>query len=109
MTKTFGATCLALTLTIIGVRAEPTRSVTIENSAFSPAEIVVKAGTEVVFVNRDRIPHSVLGTVDQEVRFRSREQLDEDETFAVVLDQPGKISVHCGLHPGMTSHLEVTP
>jgi plastocyanin len=80
-------------------------TVTIDNFAFTPAEIKVKAGAKVTFVNRDDIPHNVVG---ETVKFRSK-AMDSNESFALAFDKPGEITYFCGLHPMMKGKITVTP
>ena len=75
---------------------------------FRPRELSVTVGTMVVFVNHDRLPHSVVGALGEKEEFRSDGQLDQDESFAVVLDEPGLIEVTCGIHSRMRARLTVT-
>ena len=91
-------------------RANTARSipVSIEDLSFVPAQLSVTVGTTVVFVNRDRLPHSVVGMIGEKEQFRSDGQLDQDESFAVVLDEPGLIEVSCGIHSRMRARLTVT-
>jgi plastocyanin len=83
-------------------------SVSIEGLSFVPAQISVTVGTTVVFVNRDLLPHAVVGTLGETELFHSDGQLDQDESFAVVLDEPGLIEVTCGIHSRMRARLTVT-
>jgi plastocyanin len=80
-------------------------TVGIDNFAFTPAEITVKAGTKVVFVNHDDIPHNV---VAQEIKLHSK-ALDTDDSFSFVFDKPGEVVYFCGLHPMMKGKITVTP
>lgn len=80
-------------------------TVVIDNFTFTPAELKVKAGTKVIFVNHDDIPHSVAG---ETIKFHSK-ALDTDESFAFVFDKPGDIVYFCGLHPRMKGKITVTP
>ena len=52
--------------------------VNIDNFAFTPKELTVKAGTTIVFHNRDDIPHSVVGSKGE---FHSK-ALDTDDSFS---------------------------
>lgn len=79
--------------------------VTIDNFAFTPATLSVKAGTAIVFVNHDDLPHNV---IEANGGFKSR-ALDTDETFTRVFDKPGEIVYFCGLHPHMQGKIIVTP
>jgi plastocyanin len=89
-------------------KAAPSISVSIEDLSFVPAQLSVTVGTTVVFVNRDRLPHSVVGMLGEREKFRSDGQLDQDESFAVVLDEPGLIEISCGIHSRMRARLIVT-
>ena len=80
-------------------------SIAIDNFTFAPAEVTVKAGTKVLFVNHDDIPHLVVIEKDK-VRSRA---LDTDDSFAFVFDKPGEFIYFCGLHPQMQGKITVTP
>jgi plastocyanin len=86
------------------VRAAETE-VYIDNFTFSPKELTVKAGTAIVFRNRDDIPHSVAGTNGA---FHSK-ALDTDENFSFTFAMPGTYDYFCGLHPQMKGKIVVTP
>jgi plastocyanin len=86
-------------------RAADDASVAIDNFTFTPGELKVKAGTKVVFVNHDDIPHNVVGST---IKMRSK-ALDTDESFAFVFDKPGEFAYFCGLHPQMTGKIIVVP
>ena len=78
--------------------------VTIDNFSFSPASVTVAAGTRVVFLNRDDLPHTV---VLPDTKQHSP-MLDTDDTFAMVMDTPGKYSYFCSVHPMMKGEIVVT-
>jgi plastocyanin len=59
--------------------------VTIDNFAFTPKELTVKARTTIVFRNRDDIPHSVVGSKGE---FHSK-ALDTDESFSFTFTKAG--------------------
>ncbi len=77
--------------------------VMIENFTFQPANLTVKAGTKVTWVNRDDVPHTA---TDTDKRFNSK-TLDTDDQFAFTFDQPGTYSYYCALHPKMTGQIIV--
>lgn len=82
-----------------------TVKVTIDNFAFTPAVLQVKAGTAVTFLNRDDIPHSV---VSETGAFRSR-ALDTDESYTFSFVKIGEFPYFCGLHPHMKAKIVVVP
>ena len=79
--------------------------VNIDNFAFTPKELTVKAGTTIVFRNRDDIPHSVVGTKGE---FHSK-ALDTDDSFSFTFTKAGTYDYTCGLHPKMQGRIVVTP
>jgi len=79
--------------------------VDIDNFSFTPPALTVKAGTAVIFRNRDDIPHSVVGV---EGEFHSK-ALDTDDTFTFTFAKPGTYVYFCGLHPNMKGEIVVTP
>jgi|SRR5438270_6209178 len=85
--------------------AEPaaTAEVKIDNFTFSPAELHVKAGTQVVWVNKDDIPHNI---VSEDKTFKSK-VIDTDERFTFLAAKPGTYPYFCGIHPHMRGKLVV--
>jgi plastocyanin len=77
--------------------------VMIENFSFQPANLTVKAGTKVTWVNHDDVPHTA---TDTDKRFNSK-TLDTDDQFAFTFDQPGTYNYYCALHPKMTGQVIV--
>jgi plastocyanin len=72
--------------------------VNIDNFTFTPKELTVKAGTAIVFRNRDDIPHSVFGAKGA---FHSN--------FSFIFAKPGTYEYFCGVHPQMQGRIVVTP
>jgi plastocyanin len=94
----------ALTVSTWPVRAAD-MEVNIDNFAFTPKELTVKAGTTIVFRNRDDIPHSVVGSKGE---FHSK-ALDTDDSFSFTFTKAGTYDYSCGLHPRMQGRIVVTP
>lgn len=82
-----------------------TRTVTIGNFAFNPAEIEVPAGTQVTWSNDDDIPHTIVATDGGPVT-KSR-PLVTDQKYTMVLNEPGTYRYFCSLHPHMTGTIIV--
>lgn len=78
--------------------------VTIQNFAFSPAELTVPVGTTVTWTNSDSTNHTV--TSDTAV-FESA-TLARGDTFEFTFTQAGEFPYHCSLHPSMTATIIVT-
>jgi plastocyanin len=77
----------------------------IDNFTFNPAELTVKPGTTVTWINGDDIPHSVVAS---NTRFHSR-ALDTDEKFTMTFTDAGEVEYFCGLHPHMKGKIIVKP
>ncbi|HEY4139887.1 MAG TPA: cupredoxin family copper-binding protein [Pseudolabrys sp.] len=78
-------------------------AVKIDNFAYSPQQVTVKAGTTVVWTNGDDIPHTVTSS---EGKFRSK-ALDTDDKFSFTFTTPGTYKYFCALHPHMTGSIVV--
>ena len=77
--------------------------VKIDNFAFSPGAITVKPGTQVTWINRDDIPHTVDST---QGKFKSA-ALDTDQKFEFKFTDPGEYPYYCRMHPKMTGSIVV--
>ena len=81
----------------------PGITVKIENFTFNPAELTVKPGTVVTFLNADDIPHSV---VEKDKKFKSK-PLDTGDKFTMTFTDAGEINYYCGFHNHMTGKIIV--
>ena len=77
--------------------------VKVDNFSFSPQTITIKAGTTVIWTNRDDIPHTVVS--DDKV-FKSK-VLDTDEKFSFTFDKAGNFPYFCSIHPKMVGKVIV--
>jgi plastocyanin len=77
--------------------------VKIDNFSYLPHDITVAAGTTVIWVNNDDIPHTVVSTTDA---FKSK-ALDTDDKFSFKFDKPGTYEYFCSIHPKMTAKVIV--
>ncbi len=93
--------CLAQASAVLAADAK----VGIDNFAFTPSVLTIKAGTAVAFKNLDDIRHLV---VDAGGKFRSK-ALATNDSFSATFDKPGEIAYFCGLHPHMTGKIIVAP
>jgi len=99
---------LAAAFVALGIPASASAEeakVTIDNFAFTPAELTVKPGTTVTFENHDDIPHLVVA-VDGAYRSKA---LDTNDKFSIAFDKPGDYAYFCGLHPHMKGKIIVAP
>ena len=77
--------------------------VKIDNFSYLPHDITVAAGTTVIWVNNDDIPHTVVSTTDL---FKSK-ALDTDDKLSFKFDKPGTYEYFCSIHPKMTAKVIV--
>ncbi|MFL6022765.1 MAG: cupredoxin family copper-binding protein [Marmoricola sp.] len=83
-----------------------TKSVMIENYAFSPAALTVEVGDTVTWTNMDEAPHTV--TVSSgPVKFASP-TLQKGQTFTYTFTKAGTYSYYCAVHPDMKATVTVT-
>jgi len=73
--------------------------VVINNFAFGPATLTVKAGTTVTWINKDGDAHTVTA-VGAKPLFGSN-PLDTGDSFSFTFGQPGTYAYFCKIHPTM--------
>jgi amicyanin len=78
--------------------------VRIVNSAFTPANIQVKAGTTVTWTNQDTAPH----TVTFRNGMKDSGLLRKGQSFSYTFTSPGTYDYYCTVHPYMTAVVNVT-
>lgn len=79
------------------------KEVTIDNFSFGPMELTIPAGTQVTWINKDDVPHTVV-SVDQ--KFKSK-ALDTDDKFSFTFQEAGTYEYFCSVHPKMTAKIIV--
>lgn len=86
--------------------ADPkTVEVTIEKYMYKPAELKIRTGTTVRWVNREaRTSHSVLWLADK----TESPRFFPDEHYERRFDKPGRFEYTCGPHPEMKGVVVVT-
>ena len=87
----------------IAKRAPSSARLPLANVTFAPAQLTVKVGTTVTWINEDDIPHTVVATGKA---FRSK-ALDTDDKFTFTLTTPGSYEYFCSLHPHMKAMVTV--
>jgi len=76
----------------------------IANFQFSPADAVIAAGTEVVWLNADTDLHSIVSTGEL---FATSDIFEPGQSYSVTLSEPGTYAYTCGVHPFMTGTITV--
>ena len=87
-----------------GAAADPAPvDIKIDNFTFAPQRLIVRAGTTVIWRNRDDIPHAIASSS----RLFKSKALDTDDTYAFTLTTAGTFEYFCSLHPQMTGTIVV--
>ena len=86
-----------------GTSASSSQVVLIDNYTFSPAEIRVTAGTEVIWKNNDSVEHTVTAA---DSSFDSG-TLGAGAEFKRKFTMPGTYSYNCDMHPSMAGKVVV--
>jgi plastocyanin len=73
---------------------------------YSPDEITVKAGTQVVWTNTGAVAHTV--TADDGTSFDSG-SVDPNASFTLAPTMAGTFAYHCTFHPWMKGRLVASP
>jgi plastocyanin len=78
--------------------------VSITRFAFGPAELTVRPGTQVTWVNHDQVPHTVTGKDD---KLLASPGLDTDDRYSQTFTRTGDFAYYCTVHPFMTGVVHV--
>lgn len=79
--------------------------VSIKNSQFVPEELMVPAGTTVMWINADDVPHTATSSTKPRV-FDSK-LIDIDQTYSFQFKTPGAYEYFCKVHPHMVGRIIV--
>ena len=84
-----------------GTTALAANAVLIENHAFNPGTLTIKAGDSVTWTNKDSVSHSVV--------FADFESglLKKGDSYTHTFDTAGSFKYNCGPHPDMLGTIEV--
>ncbi|MBI2046845.1 cupredoxin family copper-binding protein [Candidatus Pacearchaeota archaeon] len=88
----------------ISPRTPQTYSINIENFAFSPSEIRIKAGDTIVWTNKDSVSHTVTSDSASEL---SSGFLSRGESYSHKFNTAGTFNYHCAPHPYMKGKIIV--
>jgi plastocyanin len=83
-----------------------TDTVAIQNFAFSPATVTVKAGSTITWTNSDQDPHTVTSMNNGPLH---SPPMSNGDTYRYTFTAPGRYEYLCTIHPFMTATVVVTP
>ena len=82
----------------------PTRTVLIQGFRFKPANITIKRGTKVRWINKDSHPHTATAT---NKRSFDSGRLGKGQSYTHTFKSAGKKPYHCEIHPHMKGRITV--
>jgi plastocyanin len=82
-----------------------TRKVSINNMAYTPANLTIKVGDTVKWTNQMAFDHTV--TPDKG-EFPSSGHIEPQDTFSHTFGATGSVAYHCEIHPRMKGTVIVT-
>lgn len=88
----------------MGTMAMDTQKVTIQNFAFQPKDITVKAGTSITWTNMDTAPHTATAS---DGSFNTG-NLTTGQSASVTFTKTGDYAYFCAVHPKMVAMVHVT-
>jgi plastocyanin len=83
-----------------------TDKVTMQNIAFTPANITVKKGATVTWTNQDAVEHTV--TENDGKNGPSAPPLSQGQSYTFTFNEVGTFHYHCTIHSEMTGTVTVT-
>jgi plastocyanin len=89
-----------------GVGGGSGNTVSISGFKYAPGSLTVKAGTTVIWTNKDASTHTV--TSDNGA-FTSSGNLATNDTYSFLFTTAGSFPYHCAIHPSMKGTIVVTP
>ena len=78
----------------------------IENSAFVPSEIRIKAGSKITWTNNDNSMHTITSESGEKAELNSK-ILSKGEAYGHVFSTPGVFNYHCTIHSNMKGKVVV--
>ena len=82
----------------------PTRTLLIKNFSFKPANITIKRGTKLRWINNDSAAHTA--TANNKRSFDSG-RLGKGQSYTHTFKSVGKKPYHCEIHPHMKGRITV--
>ena len=101
---------LAMLVAALVASAEPTPTVDIQLFQFQPGAVEVKAGTTIIWTNRDDIEHTVTSGDPEHRSGRFDQRLSgRGSATTIKLSEPGVYPYFCDRHPSMRGEIRVKP
>lgn len=119
---TMNTTTMTETSTTAGGSANPSNivEVAMENYAYEPAELTITVGTEVTWINKDPVDHTVTEGTPEVIKPPNERAFDSSngaqyqlikpgESWSFTFTTPGTYDYYCIPHPYMKARITVLP
>ena len=86
--------------------------IAMRDTAFSPERVIVRAGTELVWLNEEGVDHYVNSDPHPShtsIAALNSPAMNLGESFRFAMTTPGEWGIHCSAHHGMVSRVVVVP
>jgi len=84
------------------------QQIIMKNLKFAPAQVTIKAGTTVTWVNQDGFAHTVTaGARGNPTGLFDSGNVDGGKSFSFTFKDPGTYPYNCAIHPGMDGVITV--
>jgi plastocyanin len=103
----FGAACAPVVAAFVlpaWSQAVSTSAISIDDFAFKPQTLTVKAGTTVTWTNKDADAHGIASSNNA---FAKSKALDTNDNYSFTFSTPGTYQYFCYIHPQMTGTIVV--
>jgi plastocyanin len=90
--------CLLVLLGADAAKEGSVKKIDIKDKKYSPAKLTIKAGSTVIWTNRDDSDHQVIITLDGKA-VKASDDLGRGESFKFTFEKAGKYRFQCKYHP----------
>ncbi len=87
------------------VQIIPGQNVAIKDYAFTPSQLIIKAGQSVTWTNNGQASHTITSNNGNEL---SSSVISPGQTYAHTFNTPGTYNYYCSIHPSMVGQIIVT-
>ena len=90
------------------IAPQNSNQISIENFAFSPAELSVNTGDTVTWTNNDPTPHKIIGSrIEISTNELQSNDLSKGQSYSFTFSSAGTYDYFCSIHPSMKGKIVV--
>ena len=80
------------------------KTIVIQGSAFNPSTLTIKAGTKVIWLSNDTLPHTIVSDTGNEL---NSPELVKGLSYSHTFSKAGTYAYHCSIHRSMKGTIVV--